>query len=103
MQAHPLGIDVPADHLADPADVDLQLAQDLIELVLRLVGERIRDGQERGHRLGHAETLTADVYSAGESEEIVGKTLKDRRDDVNLNPADTSYGAQNLEPSLRRR
>jgi aryl-alcohol dehydrogenase-like predicted oxidoreductase len=27
---------------------------------------------------------TADVYSAGESEEIVGKALKDRRDDVVL-------------------
>ena len=27
---------------------------------------------------------TADVYSSGESEEIVGKALKDRRDDVVL-------------------
>ena len=81
---------------------------------------------------------TADVYSAGESEEIVGKALKGRRDDVvlatkffmpmgedanrrggsrrwimtaveivrpgvNLNPADSSYGEQVLQPSLRRR
>ena len=112
---------------------------------------------------------TADVYSAGESEEIVGKALKGRRDDVvlatkvgfpmgddpnrrgasrrriingvedslrrlgtdwidlyqihrpdpstavldrldaivqpgvNLNPADTSYGEQVLQPALRRR
>ena len=81
---------------------------------------------------------SADVYSAGESEEIVGKALKGRRDEVvlatkffmpmgedanrrggsrrwimtaveivrpgvNLNPADTSYGEQVLQPSLRRR
>ena len=81
---------------------------------------------------------TADVYSQGENEEIVGKALKGRRDEVvlatkffmpmgedanrrggsrrwimtaveivrpgvNLNPADTSYGEQVLQPSLRRR
>jgi aryl-alcohol dehydrogenase-like predicted oxidoreductase len=47
---------------------------------------------------------TADVYSAGESEEIIGKALKGRRyPGVTINPADTSYGEQLLAPALRRR
>jgi hypothetical protein len=73
---------------------------------------------------------TADLYSDGESEEIVGKrsragaTMSSWRPSsgarwamtptvavsrgagspgVNLNPADTSYGEQVLQPGLRRR
>ena len=61
---------------------------------------------------------TADVYSAGESEEIIGKALKDRRDDVvlatklympigddtDLNRRGTSrrWIIQEVESSLRR-
>jgi aryl-alcohol dehydrogenase-like predicted oxidoreductase len=65
---------------------------------------------------------TADVYGAGESEEIVGKALAGgRRDDVvltddvldrideivppgtTINPADTSFNNPALEPAARRR
>jgi aryl-alcohol dehydrogenase-like predicted oxidoreductase len=42
---------------------------------------------------------TADVYSAGESEEIVGKALKDRRDDVVL--ATKFWGAMGEDPNRR--
>ena len=42
---------------------------------------------------------TADVYSAGESEEIVGKALKDRRDDVVL--ATKFWGPMGDEPNQR--
>ena len=44
---------------------------------------------------------TADVYSAGESEEIVGKALKGRRDDVVL--ATKVCGADGRGPEPRRR
>ena len=40
---------------------------------------------------------TADVYSAGESEEIVGKALRGRRDDVVL--ATTFHGAMGSDPN----
>ena len=40
---------------------------------------------------------TADVYGAGESEEIVGKALKDRRDDVIL--ATKFHGAMGADPN----
>jgi len=40
---------------------------------------------------------TADVYSAGESEEIVGKALKDRRDDIVL--ATKFWGPMGEEPN----
>ena len=64
---------------------------------------------------------TADVYSNGVSEEIVGEALRGRRDDVTLstgvpdridqlvtpgvtiNPEDNSYGAAELLPTARRR
>ncbi|GAA5023847.1 hypothetical protein GCM10023335_56920 [Streptomyces siamensis] len=51
---------------------------------------------------------TADVYSAGVSEEIVGKALKDRRDEivapgVTVNPVDNSYGDFALRADRRRR
>jgi aryl-alcohol dehydrogenase-like predicted oxidoreductase len=42
---------------------------------------------------------TADVYSAGESEEIVGKALKGRRDDVVL--ATKFWGAMGDDPNRR--
>jgi aryl-alcohol dehydrogenase-like predicted oxidoreductase len=42
---------------------------------------------------------TADVYSAGESEEIVGKALKDRRDDVVL--ATKFWGPMGEDPNQR--
>ena len=42
---------------------------------------------------------TADVYSAGESEEIVGKALKGRRDDVVL--ATKFHGAMGEDPNRR--
>jgi aryl-alcohol dehydrogenase-like predicted oxidoreductase len=42
---------------------------------------------------------TADVYSAGESEEIVGKALKDRRDDVLL--ATKFWGPMGEDPNRR--
>ncbi len=42
---------------------------------------------------------TADVYSRGESEEIVGKALKDRRDDVVL--ATKVHGAMGDDPNER--
>jgi aryl-alcohol dehydrogenase-like predicted oxidoreductase len=42
---------------------------------------------------------TADVYSAGESEEIVGKALKDRRDDVIL--ATKFWGQMGEQPNRR--
>jgi aryl-alcohol dehydrogenase-like predicted oxidoreductase len=42
---------------------------------------------------------TADVYSAGESEEIVGKALKDRRDDVIL--ATKFWGPMGDDPNRR--
>jgi aryl-alcohol dehydrogenase-like predicted oxidoreductase len=42
---------------------------------------------------------TADVYSAGESEEIVGKALKGRRDDVVL--ATKFWGAMGEDPNRR--
>jgi aryl-alcohol dehydrogenase-like predicted oxidoreductase len=42
---------------------------------------------------------TADVYSAGESEEIVGKALKRRRDDVVL--ATKFWGAMGEDPNRR--
>jgi aryl-alcohol dehydrogenase-like predicted oxidoreductase len=42
---------------------------------------------------------TADVYSAGESEEIVGKALKGRRDDVVL--ATKAYSAMGEDPNMR--
>jgi aryl-alcohol dehydrogenase-like predicted oxidoreductase len=42
---------------------------------------------------------TADVYSAGESEEIVGKALKDRRDDVVL--ATKFFMPMGEDPNLR--
>ena len=42
---------------------------------------------------------TADVYSGGESEEIVGKALKDRRDDVVL--ATKVHGAMGRDPNER--
>jgi aryl-alcohol dehydrogenase-like predicted oxidoreductase len=42
---------------------------------------------------------TADVYSAGESEEIVGKALKDRRDDVVL--ATKFWGPMGDDPNRR--
>src|SRR3954453_11945973 len=40
---------------------------------------------------------TADVYSGGESEEIVGKALKDRRDDVVL--ATKVHGTMGRDPN----
>jgi aryl-alcohol dehydrogenase-like predicted oxidoreductase len=40
---------------------------------------------------------TADIYSAGESEEIVGKALKDRRDDVVL--ATKAHGSMGPDPN----
>src|SRR5246127_3644478 len=42
---------------------------------------------------------TADVYSAGESEEIVGKALKGHRDDVVL--ATKAYSAMGEDPNMR--
>jgi aryl-alcohol dehydrogenase-like predicted oxidoreductase len=42
---------------------------------------------------------TADVYSGGESEEIVGKALKDRRDDVIL--ATKVHGSMGRDPNER--
>src|SRR3954471_444888 len=59
---------------------------------------------------------TADVYSAGESEEIVGKAIKDRRDDVvlatkffmpmgddpNMRGGSRRWIARAVEDSLRR-
>jgi aryl-alcohol dehydrogenase-like predicted oxidoreductase len=42
---------------------------------------------------------TADVYSGGESEEIVGKALKGRRDDVVL--ATKAHGAMGEDPNQR--
>jgi aryl-alcohol dehydrogenase-like predicted oxidoreductase len=42
---------------------------------------------------------TADVYSAGESEEIVGKALKGRRDDIVL--ATKFHGAMGEDPNRR--
>src|SRR6202050_4009921 len=42
---------------------------------------------------------TADVYSAGEPEEIVGKALKGRRDDVVL--ATKFWGAMGDDPNRR--
>src|SRR6201988_3931373 len=42
---------------------------------------------------------TADVYSAGESEEIVGKALKGRRDDVVL--ATKAYSPMGWDPNMR--
>ena len=59
---------------------------------------------------------TADVYSGGESEEIVGKALKDRRDEVilatkvhgNMGPGQNDWGnsrvwiVREVEESLRR-
>ena len=42
---------------------------------------------------------TADVYSAGESEEIVGKALRGRRDDVVL--ATKANGAMGEDPNMR--
>ncbi len=42
---------------------------------------------------------TADVYSAGESEEIVGKALRDRRDDVVL--ATKFWGPMGEQPNRR--
>jgi len=42
---------------------------------------------------------TADVYSAGESEEIVGKALQGRRDDVVL--ATKFFGPMGLDPNRR--
>ena len=49
---------------------------------------------------------TADVYSQGESEEIVGKALKGRRDDVILatkfhGPMDVPMGAEGGDPNQR--
>src|ERR1700745_3755472 len=41
---------------------------------------------------------TADVYSAGESEEIVGKALRGRRDDVVL--ATKAHGAMGKAPNM---
>lgn len=50
---------------------------------------------------------TADVYSGGVSEEIVGEALQGRRDDVapgvTLNADDNSYGVAELTPQARRR
>jgi aryl-alcohol dehydrogenase-like predicted oxidoreductase len=42
---------------------------------------------------------TADIYSQGESEEIVGKALKGRRDDVVL--ATKVWGAMGSDPNRR--
>src|SRR5882672_10326761 len=42
---------------------------------------------------------TADVYSAGESEEIVGKALKERRDDVVL--ATKAHSPMGQDPNMR--
>src|SRR5688500_18071469 len=42
---------------------------------------------------------TADVYSAGESEEIVGKALKDRRDEVVL--ATKVHGVMGEDPNMQ--
>src|SRR5437868_12115402 len=42
---------------------------------------------------------TADVYSAGESEEIVGKALKERRDDVVL--ATKAHSPMGRDPNMR--
>src|SRR6185312_10539405 len=42
---------------------------------------------------------TADVYSAGESEEIVGKALRDRRDDVVL--ATKAHSPMGRDPNMR--
>jgi aryl-alcohol dehydrogenase-like predicted oxidoreductase len=42
---------------------------------------------------------TADVYSGGESEEIVGKALRDRRDDVVL--ATKAHSAMGQDPNMR--
>src|SRR3954451_13246364 len=42
---------------------------------------------------------TADVYSRGESEEIVGKALKDRRDDVVL--ATKVHASMGEDPNMR--
>src|SRR5262249_39455254 len=42
---------------------------------------------------------TADVYSAGESEEIVGKALKDRRDDIVL--ATKVHGDMGSDPNRK--
>jgi aryl-alcohol dehydrogenase-like predicted oxidoreductase len=49
---------------------------------------------------------TADIYSQGESETIVGKALRDRRDDVILatkfhGPMDVQMGAQGGNPNKR--
>src|SRR5687768_9691972 len=44
---------------------------------------------------------TADVYAAGESEEIVGKALEDRRDDVVL--ATKSTGSTSTRSTARIR
>src|SRR5256886_15187721 len=41
---------------------------------------------------------TADVYSAGESEEIVGKALRGRRDDVVL--ATKAHSAMGKDPNM---
>jgi len=52
---------------------------------------------------------TADVYSSGESETIVGQAIKDRRDDIvapgtEINPLDNYYTVPALADSrLRRR
>jgi diketogulonate reductase-like aldo/keto reductase len=51
---------------------------------------------------------TADIYSRGESEEIVGKALADMLDRIvppgsNVNPADGGRPAPQLEPSALRR
>jgi aryl-alcohol dehydrogenase-like predicted oxidoreductase len=54
---------------------------------------------------------TADVYSAGESERIVGKALPGRRAEVVLatkffmpiNPEDNNYSEAELTPAARRR
>src|SRR3954453_9676759 len=42
---------------------------------------------------------TADVYSSGESEEILGKALKDRREDIVL--ATKFFGAMGDNPNRR--
>src|SRR6266700_6213321 len=45
---------------------------------------------------------TADVYSAGESEEIVGQALRGRRDDANMRGNSRRWIVREVENSLRR-
>jgi aryl-alcohol dehydrogenase-like predicted oxidoreductase len=71
-----------------------------------MFGERGNPDHEDGARIIHAAldaginfVDTADVYSAGESEVIVGKALAGRRDDVVL--ATKFHGAMGDDPNMR--